>query len=197
MAFERLKDLGEDRFLKIKNDLARGVSAMAVARTIQQEWGQLNDVAEKTLTQQVNRLRLQMAEGVFGETLKEELQSTATALAPEVQRILRGTPNVMEKLGDVIFLQEARIKRLAEKEKAMPLPMTALNAVINDYVDQLGTLQKLRFELGLDEFHSTQQPSLVGRGVITSTTLPDGTNVQKQAYEAYETANRLLAKHGA
>ena len=49
MAFDRLQKLGKEKFQKIVNELARGTPAQTLARLIQQEWGDAQDVREETL----------------------------------------------------------------------------------------------------------------------------------------------------
>ena len=195
MAFDRLKAMGEVRFTKITGDLIRGESAMGLARTIQQEWHEFNDVAEKTLTQQLNRLRLSMLAGSFGPEKQAKLEKLA---APKkLVETLKGfaTIDSLNAQEMLLSLQVGRIQRLVEKEKAMPVPIAHLDKMMETANTLNVQLQKQRFELGLDQYH-------VGPGMSTSraasigVTLPDGTHVQKQVYEALESAEAIMAKNG-
>jgi hypothetical protein len=192
----RFSKLGEQRYLKIQNDLARGVPALTMARVIQQEWGEFTDVAERTLTQQLVRLRIRMAKGLLGEEPKEQLQSIAISNATVVKRIARGAPDLLQEAYDLMEAQSRRYKRFLVKEETSATINPSLNVLMNDYLDFIERTQKLRFELGLDEFHSMEVPAMVGRRASVTTTLPDGTTVHKQAYEGYATVEKVLNKLG-
>jgi hypothetical protein len=200
MAFDRLQKLGDAKWQKIVNELSRGTSAMAVARLIQIEWHDFSDVAEKTLTQQINRLNLAIKAGQIGEDPGQKgvvVQSIAAGL-PEPPSKPRGKPMVIgsyscaDKLVGLCVLAEERVMRLIEKEKALPMPLNSLNEVMRDYAEFLLKLQKVRFDLGIDEFRG---PTGQIRGTGMSVTLPDGTNVQRQVYEALGAAEEIFAKH--
>jgi hypothetical protein len=194
MAFERLQELGEEKFRKIVNELMQGTPAMALARTIQQDWKEFQNVAEKTLTQQLSRLRFAMAEGAFGPKAAKQIALGAT---PQVALLKHVTVPVLVRLEHLAAQQEARVTNLIEKEKLMPLPvgpmLQATNAVFNDYKELLKDIQKMRYDLGLDTFHGVVP---LARGVSQTTTLPDGTSIHKQVFEAVTTVEDIFAKRG-
>jgi len=64
MKIERLQRLGNEKFQKIVNELIRGIPAIIVARLIQQEWGDYNDVREDTLANQLKRLHTAIQMGL-------------------------------------------------------------------------------------------------------------------------------------
>jgi hypothetical protein len=188
MAFERLQTLGEEEFQKILNLLMRGEPAMHVARTIQQEWHQFQDVAEKTLCQQLNRLRLAAAEGAFGMKAAKKIAEGAT---PQIRMLKDVSVGTLVRLEELSEIQKHRVLALVEKEKNMPLPigamLTATNMVFTDYKQLLLDIQKVRFDLGLDEFKGPTSHSIHHvKGGVVSAQLPDGTNVQKQVFEAVQ-----------
>lgn len=193
MAFERLQQLGEDRFQKILNDLMRGVAAMAVARMIQQEWGEFQDVGEKTLTQQVNRLRKAAAEGMFGKKLAKQVEVLGT---PHIAALQGISVSVLDRLEEICDLQQKRVKDLLEKEGKLPVPIAALaqqtTNAISTYKDTLKDVQKIRFDLGLDELKAPV-PMMGMRGSMSSTTLPDGTHIQKQVFEAVQVMEEIFS----
>lgn len=194
MAFDRLQRLGEDKFRTILNELQRGTPAMNLARKIQQEWKDFQDVGEKTLTQQLNRLRLEAATGAFGKAVAKQ--------------IAKGNPVQIDKLKDVSSTALERLEELAgwrrqqaidvrDKVKTTPVLvgslLAAANAVFNDYSKLLQDIQRMRYDLGLDKFQGVVP---VARGASTNTTLPDGTNIQRQVYEAYTTVEEILDRRG-
>jgi hypothetical protein len=193
MAFERLQALGTSRFQKVTNDLARGIPAMAVARTIQIEWQEFNDVAEKTLTQQLNRLRLQMVDGKLGEKLQEEVQSIAVTPKPKDYNLGLASFNTLDKFMELALIQEDRVIRLVEKEKQMPIPIGALNEVIKDYAMILEKVQKARFDLGIDEFRGPVGSIRAGQ---TTEVRADGSVVQKKVIEAVGVMEDIFRKRG-
>ena len=192
MAFERLQALGEEPFRKILNALIRGEPAQALARTIQQPppagWGLFGDVAELTLTQQLNRLRKAAAEGIFG--------------AAEAKRILAvGKPNI-DRLNHVSVPVLARLEELSEAQRTLVMALlakatkeertfTSVNEAVGNYRQILLDLQKLRFDLGLDEFKGPVSTT-TARGASVTTTFPDGMSVQKQVFEAVTTVEQIL-----
>jgi hypothetical protein len=219
VAFERLQALGEDKFQKILNLLMRGEPAMGLARTIQQQppkgWGLFQDVAEKTLTAQLNRLRQVAAEGAFGLKAARRIAEGATPVQA-VKRLEHVNIRVLDRLEELADIQRTRVLNLVEKEKDSLLPkignlhlpsnmppsakmapqeyrhlLTQTNLVFNDYRQLLLDLQKIRFDLGLDEFKGPVSGTTV-RGATHTTTFPDGMSVQKQIFEAVTTIEQIF-----
>lgn len=182
MAFDRLQDLGEERFRAILNALMTGTPAMQVARTIQQEWKEFQDVQEKTLTQQLNRLRIVAAEGAFGKKVANAIQKGAT---PQVKMLEGVSSSVIERMEELAEIERERVLWLREKEKAMPMPVQSMaqsmNASFNDYSRLLLDIQKLRFDLGLDKFQGIVSTV---KGMTTTVVNPDGSGVQQQVFQA-------------
>jgi hypothetical protein len=197
MAFERLQELGDEKFGKILNLLMRGEPAMTLAREIQapppKGWGLFQDVAEKTLTQQLNRLRLAAAEGAFGRKMAKSIEA---GHKPQIKMLERVSVHVLARLEDLSDIQRDRVLALVEKEKNMPLPigamLTATNAVFNDYRQLLLDIQKVRFDLGLDEFKGPVGQHISMRGAAQTHMFPDGTSIQKQVFEAVTTIEQIF-----
>jgi len=189
-AFERLQNLGEEQFRKILNALLRGEPAMRLARTLQQAppdgWGLFQDVPEKTITQQLNRLRIAAAQGIFG--------------AAEAKRLAEGGKTNLDRLNHISVPVLARMEELSEKQRELVMVLLtkatqekqsykSVNDAVANYQATLMNLQKIRFDLGLDEFKG---PVGAIRGTATSVTLPDGTNIQKQVFEAVNIVEQVL-----
>jgi hypothetical protein len=93
----------------------------------------------------------------------------------------------------LVEVQELRINRFLEKEKEMPIPMTVLSDLLNDYAELLMKLQKMRFDLGLDEYKGA---NFAGRVTTTKTLLPDGSQEQKTVMEAMAVMGNVFTTRG-
>lgn len=197
MAFDRLQDLGEDKFRKILNLLMRGQSTHSIARMMQQPppkgWGLFQDLAERSLQQQLNRLRIVAAKGAFGTKAAEVLTLQGT---PQVKMLEGVSTQVIERLEEVSTVQRQRMLDVVAREKQTPVPVgayTVTNEVIEGYRKVLIDIQKMRFDLGLDEYKGPVGGGMVLRGATQTTMLPDGSNVQKQVFEAVTTIEEIFA----
>jgi hypothetical protein len=219
MGFERLQGLGEEKFQKILNLLMRGEPAMGLARTIQQQppkgWGLFQDVKETTLTQQLNRLRQVASEGAFGLKVARRIAEGATP-AQAMKRLEHVNIRVLDRLEELAEIQRTRVLNLVEREKDAILPkignlhlpnnlptstkmapqeyrhlLTQTNLVFNDYRQLLLDLQKIRFDLGLDEFKGPVSTTSM-KGAVQTTVFPDGMSVQKQIFEAVTTIEQIF-----
>ena len=94
----------------------------------------------------------------------------------------------LEELSDVL---KARMLGLIEKEKALSHVMAGMTEVSKDYRQTLLDIQKVRFDLGLDEFKGPVGTT-VTRGATQSTSFPDGTSVQRQVFEAVTTMEQIF-----
>jgi len=93
---------------------------------------------------------------------------------------------------EAAIIQRTRVLALFEKEQELDRHVVGLNAVINDYRDLLVAIQKVKFDLGLDEF----KRSIPVRASETSVTSPDGTTVRRQVLEAYSTLEEIMTRRG-
>lgn len=189
--FERLQSFGDEKFTKILNNLMRGDSAVGVARMIQAApplgWGLFQDTTEKALTQQLNRLRLAAAEGIFGKAIAKRISEGA---APQIKRLEHISIPVLERLESVAEVQRSRVQMLVDRERNQGVYLASTNDVVGSYRQLLLDIQKIRFELGLDEFKGPVSTTL--RGASQSVSMPDGTNIQKQVFEAISTIEEIF-----
>ena len=217
MAFERLQQLGQIKFTRILNALMRGEPAMTLARQIRTEWGDFGDVAEKSLTQQLSRLRLAASEGMFGEKVAAEIVKGAI---PQIKALEGVTSEVLTRMEEVANLQRQRVLMLVNHErecftqdktmvpaqkgkvtfltsfkkdttKLVPVPITSTNSVVNDYAQLLQDIQKIRFDLGLDEFKGVI-PGMRIAAASSSEIRADGSTTQKQVFEAITTLETIF-----
>lgn len=198
MAYDRLQKLGEERFRKILNNLMTGESAMGTARMIQQEWHEFQDVAEKTLTQQLNRLRKDAAEGMFGKHVAAKVKEAAgTGQAPQIEALATVTTSALDRMEELAGWHRERVMNFKKKEESMPIPVGSMlaqtNQVFSEYRETLNNIQKMRFDMGLDKFAG---PVQTARGASVSVTHPDGTVVQAQVVEAMQMAEEILNSRG-
>ena len=191
MAFERLQHMGEEKFRKILNLLIRGEPAQRLARTIQQQppigWGEFQDVHEKTLTQQLNRLRQAAANGMYGAA---EAKRVLAVGKPNIDRLNHVSVPVLARIEELSEAQRTLVMVLLEKATADKRTFTSTNEAVSNYHQTLLDIQKLRFDLGLDEFKGPVSAAI--RGASVTTTFPDGMSVQKQVFEAVTVVEQIL-----
>ena len=217
MAFERLMSLGEEKVHRIINLLQRGEKVISIAREIQapppKGWGELQGMGERAVMQQLFRMRTAIAEGTFGTRLAKKMAEGRT---PQVRMLEGVTVRVLDRLEELSELQRERVLALVKREKEILLPvvghigkdgkpivsgmapqeyrhlLTQTNAVFNDYKAVLLAIQKIRVDMGLDDFKGPAPGGLSMKGATQTTTYPDGTSVQKQVFEAVSTVERVF-----
>lgn len=196
-AYKRLQDLGEPKFKKILNYLMQGKSAESMALVIQEEWGECKDVVPKTLAEQLRRLRYSAAEGAFGKEIAEKISNGFT---PHIKLLEGVTFGNLERFEELALLNRERVIRLIKKEQISCIDgfpsrdmVESTNSAVMAYRDLLLNIQKLRFDLGTDDFKG---PLTTVRGASTSTTLPDGTNIQRQLVEATSVLESVFDTRG-
>jgi hypothetical protein len=172
--------------------LMRGKPAMSVARILQQAppdgWGLFQKMSEKTLTRQLTRLRIHAAEGAYGPEVAKLIAAGAT---PQVRLLENVSTPVIARLEEMAQIQRDRVMKLVEKEEKWNTTMPIMNDVLESYRKMLLDLQKVRFDLGLDEFKGPVGVTTV-RGAAQTTTLPDGTSIQKQVFEAITMVDQIF-----
>src|ERR1017187_2903464 len=148
--YNRLQKLGKERLTKISNSLIRGESPHALARTIQHEWGEFLDLKENTLAQQLNRFKLAIATQMLGDNAAELAQAQEKI---EVRLLKGSNVTALETLVVLVEVQERRIQSLYNEERKSGKHNKDLDGVIESQQELALSLQKIRFDLGKDEFH--------------------------------------------
>jgi len=143
MSIAILQNLTEEKFQGIVNHLMRGVPAKELARIIQREWGDAQDVNPATLTRALERLHLSIVEQVFGDNSPEQ---------PPAPSRDRAFESPYDELGGVLTIQFARIEKFLKVETQQNKYVPALSDAIATYRNTLVQMQKMRFDLGLDEY---------------------------------------------
>jgi hypothetical protein len=192
MAFDRLQRLGDEKFTKIVNLLTRGQPCKSVARSIQQPppagWGDMQDVKETALMQQLSRLRQAAAEGAYGAKASKTL--LAVAGKPHIDRLAHVSVQVLSRMEELSEAQRTLVLVLLEKATEDKKSSVSTNEAVDNYRKVLLDLQEIRFKLGLDEFKGPVSATL--RGASQTTTFPDGMSVQKQIFEAVTTIEQIF-----
>jgi hypothetical protein len=189
MAFDRLTRLGPQKFQKIVNELIRGTPAQTLARLIQ-EWGDAQDVSEETLAKQLKRLHTAVGNGAFGGALAQQVKAKASV---RIKLLHGSTLNCLDELIEIALIQKVRVDALYEKEQVSNTCIVALNTIINDYMDLLVAIQKIKFDLGVDEYKRTIPTLKASDGA----TPPDSAVVQRQVAAAYSGLEQVLARYSA
>ncbi len=190
MAFDRLQKLGKEKFQKIVNELARGTPAQTLARLIQQEWGDAQDVGEETLAKQLKRLSTTIKNGAFGGDLAEQAKTRASV---RIKLFHGSTLDCLAELVEMAAIQKSRVLRLYEKERIYNVPILMLNRVIRDYGNLIVTIQEMKFNLGLDEYRRSI-PGVTASN--TTVTVPNPTTTQQQSLQALAVLEEIFDRRG-
>lgn len=192
MAFERIQNLGEEKFTKIMNLLQRGESCRNVARTIQlappKGWGDFQDTSEHTLMMQLSRLKHAAANGMYGAAEAKRIREVGK---PSIRRLEHISVPVLARIEELSETQRTLVMTLLAKATEEKRTFTSVNEAVENYRKILLDIQKLRFDLGLDEFKGPVAGTTI-RGALQTTTFPDGMSVQKQVFEAVTTIEQIL-----
>lgn len=181
MKYARIYALGKERVSVIDNQLAQGKSMYHIARMVQQDWKEFQDVAEKTLVQQLNRYKAD-----------KDIPTTHKTHDPGTMVITTviGRVDVVQKLGELEKALRERLDAALKREKGLAgMFLPGLSKEINDYRVLLLDIQKTQFDLGVDEYKG---PLLAARMMTGSKVLPDGTVMHAQITEAVQVAQRAM-----
>jgi hypothetical protein len=105
------------------------------------------------------------------------------------------TAERLEELSD--FQRDRVLKYLGQERVKLDAKIMdhnlarTLNETIKEYRYTLLELQKIRFELGIDDFKGPQSHTVI-RGLSQTNSLPDGSSVQKQIFEAINTIEQIF-----
>jgi hypothetical protein len=146
MQFVRFERLGEMKFRRITNELKRGTPVILVARLVQQEWGECQEVPEDTLVKQ-----LQWLKKCLSDSLDEQKQFTREE---SVRKNCLGNSGhgCLEQLIALAIIDNDRIEGLRKKEQRTGCIIAELDKMIDRYAKLLETIQGLKFDLGVDKY---------------------------------------------
>jgi hypothetical protein len=188
MAFTTLRNLGESKFNALQNELARGKAPLALARTIQREWGDFNDCSDTLLAMQLTRLRKQMALGKMGKQMHSMIEGNNR---PDIRALKSPNLDVFQELVALAKMQRIRVQALWEKEIASNRPCPLLNAAVLVLRDMLLSVRKMKVELGIEE-------ELAGLSTASRTRGNSQSDLEKekQMYESIARVQEIFRKRG-
>lgn len=189
--YARIYALGDEKVLKIQNELARNQNSVpTVARMIQQEWGDFTDVNERTLIQQLNRFRLDMH--------KNELpRNVQLALAPSEMSLpaIKGQAvDVLKGMESLVNLQMRRLETAITREEKLGVPVSSTDKMVETAAALYKDLQKIRFELGTDQYLMPIAKQGIAIGINNTNNPP--TDTKSQVMVAANTALQILSAAG-
>lgn len=188
MAFTMLRNLGESKFNTLQVELARGKAPLALARTIQSQWGDFKDRSDTLLAMQLTRLRKHMALGKMGKQFHLTIEGNSR---PDIRALKSPNLDVFQELVALTKMQRIRVQALWEKEIASNKPCTMLNAAMVVLRDLLLSVRKMKIELGIEE-------ELAGLSMPSRTegNKRSATNNEKRVYEAVAAVEEIFRKRG-
>lgn len=184
--FSRIMALPEERLLYVNNWLSRNGQPMELARHIQRDWQVWTDVSEKTLQQQLNRYR---------DYLLDSSHKKGEIAPVSVKARINRDMDPLERLVKLVQIQERRLQMFITREAEMKMPLSAVDKAIEGTAQLLKDIQKIRFDLGLDEFKGPVSSSgNMIKGALKTITAPDGTVTTTHLYEAVSVADQILSR---
>lgn len=171
--YKRLRDLGDERYAVIENQLRSGINPTAVTRLIQQGWGELTEISEKTLMQQLNRFRWEMLAS------PEIIAKTDRALALPKSLAYKQQLHVLAEMERLAMLQKRRIDTAVALEEKKKNQAKQTTSEIITLMGMLKDIQKARFDLGLDRYDG---PLLQGAKIAHTRTVNNAGEVTDTQY---------------
>ena len=101
--------------------------------------------------------------------------------------------NCHHELLGLAVIRKDLVRQLWEKNRKSNGPGSNLSKAINDYQRRLLHIQKLKFDLGLDEFKGVTRGARV---TAPSVTLPDDRETQQQLFDAITVADEIFRRRG-
>jgi hypothetical protein len=183
-----LTDMGPEKYKKaIERLMTPGVHAATVAKEISKEFP---GVTLLRLAATLARTRRALNADAMKIKLTQEYSKHRESRLKDIHH---NSMQALSALISVTLIQKARVERFYQKELAQSNPLPQLNGLINEYCAQLAQIQKVQFDLGINEFKG---PLSGIRGVIDKRTWPDGTHQQRHVYEAIAAVEEIFRKRG-
>jgi hypothetical protein len=149
MMFRRLQKLGEEKFRRIVDELERDKPVILVARLIQSEWEDCLDVEEHKLARELKRLHTAIRDELFRRS-KESAQKNASVQTTPLVSSGHVALDLMVKLESDMAQRIALWEEVERERGGAMLP--GLTTMMKHHVKLLVTIQKWRFNLGIDEY---------------------------------------------
>jgi hypothetical protein len=101
--------------------------------------------------------------------------------------------NCLDYLVELAVIQKDRVRRFWEKDRKSNAPFSNLSKAMNEYRRTLLDIQKLRFDLGLEEFKGVTRGARV---TAPSVTRPDDSEIHQELLDAITTAKEIFRRRG-
>jgi hypothetical protein len=189
MAFDRFQKLGDERLQRIVNELMRGTPAQTLARLMQQEWGAAQDVCEETLAKQLKRLHTAISNGAFGGELAAEARRKASV---RIKLFHGSNVDCLDEAIQLALIQRERVLVLWDRERTLNKPIAGLNTAIRIYANLIETVQKIKFDLGLDKY---MRGMTVARPAAIETD-PASSEMEQRVNDAASVMEDIFRKRG-
>jgi len=144
-AYTRLRGLGPERMATIEYRMLRGDGPVLVARLIQEEWGEFQDVKHHTLVKQLARYK----ESELSNQMALLKDSPDAEKRTEILDKLDKQLDVAQEMAELIGIQKKRLKKGLDFEEKMPTLSKQLNMEVRLLKDTLNDLGKLQLETGI------------------------------------------------
>ena len=90
-----------------------------------------------------------MCNGAFGGALAEEARRKASV---RIKLFRASNVDCLDELIQLALIQKERVFVLVDREKLLGKPIASLSPMIRLYMDLLESVQKIKFDLGVDEY---------------------------------------------
>jgi hypothetical protein len=141
-AFKALRALGDERVADVDDMLSRGMPASAVARVIQEEWGELKDRQTASVKKMLERYR--------GSDLREKMIAEVRQATHGISiSTLRKKLNAMDELEQLVMVQKSRFEKMLLRERTGPLLLKQVTEEGKLLKEMLVDLGKLQLETGV------------------------------------------------
>ena len=145
MAFDTLQCLGEEKFRTVVQKLSGGTCESSVAKLIQEQWGDCQDVLENTLVEELKALR---------ETAS--MQTRENGHVPgEENRVLQlrdSELGCLERLIHDAIVTENRIDALVKDGRLTDSQDRLAITLIKFHTQQIAMIHDMKLDLGLDAY---------------------------------------------
>lgn len=130
---------------KIDDLLMAGTSPWMVSRTIREEWGLATSISINALLQKVILYR----DRVLGKGIIMAAQVMNTETREEIKKAIDEQLNVVAEMNTIILTQKARVTKLLEKEKGLPVLLKDATENIRILGTMLEKMAGLQMDVGL------------------------------------------------
>lgn len=144
-SFKRIYDLPEDKKAALDNMFYEGVPVAKITSVLRDGWGYFKEVKDQTLTKFLFRYKWAVIDknlAVRAETLED--QRKAGLLHSVTEDI-----DTVQELTTLIVVQKARVKKLLDREREMPMLFSSLGGEMKTLAGFIQQYSDLSFDLGM------------------------------------------------